>query len=222
LHLGTRRVDGLMTPRTEIVWLDLADSQEEIQRKMVESKHSRFPVCRGTLDNVVGVVKAGDLLQYSARGQPMELAAVTHPPLFVPKTLLAVKLLEQFKRIGARLALVIDEYGGVQGLTTLGDVSETILGEVPALDEPSDLRVVRRKDGSWLLGGSLPVGEFKELFGIRSLPGEGRHYRTLAGFLLMQMRRIPNEGEHFEWETLHFEVVDMDEHRIDKVIARLH
>jgi putative hemolysin len=140
--------------------------------------------------------------------------------LIVPRTLLAVKLLEQFKRSRARLALVIDEYGGVQGLTTLGDVSEAILGEVPVLGEPNHLRVARRRDGSWLLAGTLPIGDFRELFGIRSLPGEGTHYRTLAGFLLMQMRRIPSEGEHFEWGTLHFEVVDMDEHRIDKVIAR--
>jgi putative hemolysin len=219
LHLRTHRVDGLMTPRTAIVWLDLSDSRQEIQRKVVESKHSRFPVCRGTLDNVVGVVKARDLLQYSATSRPIDLVAVMYPPLLVPKNIGAVKLLEQFKKIRTRLALVIDDYG-VQGLTTLYDVSEAIVGEVPTLDEPDDLSVVRRADGSWLLGGSLPIGEFKEIFGLRSLPGGGRHYRTLAGFLMMQLGRIPSEGEHLEWGTLHFEVVDMDRHRIDKIIAK--
>jgi len=220
LHLSTQRVDALMTPRTEIVWLDLADSQVEIERKVVGTNYSLFPLCQGTLDNVLGVVKVADLLQYRAQGQPMDLSAVAQSPLIVPGTVPVVKLLEQFKRTQTRLSMVIDEYGGVQGLVTLDDVSEAILGEVPALDASSDLRVVRREDGSWLLGGRLPIEEFKELFSIRSLPGEGRYYRTLAGFLMMQMRRIPNEGEHFEWGLLRFEVVDMDEHRIDKIIAR--
>lgn len=220
LRFGSRRVGELMTRRAAIEWLDASDSPAVFQRKIIESTHSYLPLCRGGLDNIVGVVKMKDLLQSHARGEPMDPSRVVRSPVIVPEYATTARLLELFKGARARLALVIDEYGVVEGLATLADISEAILGDVPALGESDDVQVVRRDDGSWLLSGRLSIDEFKDLFVLRSLPGEGRHYHTLAGFLMMQMGRIPNEGDRFTWGPLHFEIVDMDDHRIDKVIAR--
>jgi len=220
LRLGSRRVDGLMTPRAAVEWLDLADPEAVIHQRVIDSMHSRLLLCRGGLDNLVGVVKVKDLLQSYVRGQPMDPSSVAFPPVIVTTHATAAALLERFKTSPTSLAAVIDQYGGVAGLATLADVSEAILGEVQSLAEPHEISAVRRADGSWLLGGTLPIEEFKELFRLRSLPGESRQYHTLAGFLLMQMGRIPNEGDHLAWGPLHFEVVDMDDHRIDKVIVR--
>ena len=220
LRFGNRRVGEIMTRRPLIEWLDASDSPETIRRKIIESTHSHLPLCRGGVDNIVGVVKVKELLQAHARGEPMDPSRVVRPPVIVPEYATAGRLLELFKGGRAQLAVVIDEYGAVQGVVTLADISEAILGDVPALGEADDVQAVRRDDGSWLLSGHLSIDEFKDLFVLRSLPGEGQHYHTLAGFLMMQMGRIPNEGDHLAWGPLHFEVVDMDDHRIDKVIVR--
>jgi magnesium and cobalt exporter, CNNM family len=221
LHLRNQRVDALMTPRTKIAWLDIDDSMEKILQTVIHSEHSHFPVCQGSLDNLTGIVKARDILQFSPKDQPSDLKAIIRPPLLVPKNVVAVRLLEQFKNFRSRVAVVVDEYGGVQGLVTLEDVSEAILGEVPAIDERAESQAVQREDGSWLLDGMLPIDEFKRIFGIRQVPGEMQHhYRTLAGFVMMKVKQIPTEGQHFKWSGLHFEVVDMDNHRVDKVIVK--
>jgi putative hemolysin len=208
-----------MTPRLDIAWLDAEDAPEEIARKLRESGYSRFPVGEGSLDSLLGIAQAKDLLVRYLEGGPPDLRANLRPLLFVPENLPAFRVLEAFKAGGAHLALVVDEYGSVQGLVTLNDVMEAIVGEV-ASEEPTESEAVRREDGSWLLGGMLPVDELEDLLDLAPLPDEERgRYHTLGGFVMAQMGRIPRAGEHFDWGGWRFEVVDMDGHRVDKVLA---
>jgi len=216
--LGDLRVGALMTPRTEIVWLDIDDSPEEILRKIADSGNSRFPVGQGSLDNILGIVQVKDMLGRNIGGKPADLKASLRRPLFVPESTHALKVLELFKQSGIHISLVVDEYGTVQGLITLNDILEEIVGDIPSAEELEQPLAVQRDDGSWLLDGMLPINDLKEIFGIRELPGEGI-YQTLGGFVLMHMGRIPHVGNHFEWGELRFEVVDMDKNRIDKVLV---
>jgi CBS domain containing-hemolysin-like protein len=180
-HLDDRQVSALMTPRVKIVWLDLDDSPKEIRRKITDSVHSHFPVCRGSLDNVLGVVEAKELLTRSLAGRPIDLKASLQHPLFVPESISALKLLELLKESRAHIALVVDEYGGLQGLVTLNDILEAIVGELPLAGEVAQPQSVQREDGSWLLDGTLPVEEFKRIFHLGRLPGEEQgYYETLA------------------------------------------
>ena len=220
LLLDERRAAGLMTPRPEIVWLDVEDSLEEVRRKMIASPYSRFPVCQGSLDNVLGEVEARDLLARSLCGEAFDLKSLLQKPLYVPETMPALKVLEAFKKSGTQMALVIDEYGSIQGLVTLKDILEAIVGDIPSAEELAEPQAVQREDGSWLLDGMLPVEELKEILGIGELPGEEQGlYQTTAGFVMTQLGRIPAAAEHFEWGGLRFEVMDMDGNRVDKVLV---
>ncbi len=186
---------------------------------MLENPHSRFPVCRGELDDVVGVVHARDLLAQSLRGEDvLDFAGSVHQPLLVPEGTPALRLLEEFRRSGEHLALVVDEYGGVAGLATHHDVLEEIVGDIPPGGAATDERAVRREDGSWLLDGTLRVHELEDLLG-SAAPIPERGYETLAGFMLDRLGHIPGAGETFEWGGWRFEVADMDANRIDKVLA---
>ncbi|HXH10628.1 MAG TPA: hemolysin family protein [Alphaproteobacteria bacterium] len=219
-RLGDRRVAGVMTPRTEIVWLDVDASPEEIRRTVTESVHSRFLVAQESLDNVLGVVHAKDLLARAFVGQPIDLMALAQQPLYVPESMRALHVLELFKQSGTHIALVVDEYGGIQGLVTPSDILEAIVGDIPSAEELREPQAVQREDGSWLLDGMLSVDEFKELLQLRALPGEEQGvYQTLAGFVIMHLGRIPSAADHFEWGGLRFEVVDMDGNRVDKVLV---
>ena len=219
-RLGDRPVNALMTPRPDIVWLDLEDSAEENRQKMMESAHSRFPVCQGGLDNVLGVLHVTDLLGRSLSGQPLDLTVSLRQPVFVPESTRGLKVLELFKKTGIHMALVVDEYGVVQGVVTLNDILVEIVGDVSSADELENPQAVQREDGSWLLDGMLPVDEFFELFNIDELPGEHRgSYQTLGGFVMTHLGRIPAAAEHFEWEGMRFEVMDMDGNRVDKVLV---
>jgi len=217
-RLGDLRVGALMTPRTEIAWLDIDEPQEEIRRKIAESVHSRYPVGQGSLDNILGIVQVKDLLSLNMAGKPFDLKAILRRPLFVPESTHALKVLELFKQSGIHISLVVDEYGSIQGLITLNDILEEIVGEIPSVEELTEPLAVQREDGSWLLDGMLPVSDFKDIFHIAKLPGEGI-YQTLGGLVLMQMGRIPSVGNSFEWNGLRFEVVDMDKNRVDKVLV---
>jgi len=218
--LGDRRVKELMSTRTDVVWLDVEDSREEVQRKIRDSGPSRFPVCRDGLDTVLGMVQAKDILNTVLCAEELDLVKQSHPPLYVPENGLALKALETFKKTRQHAALAIDEYGVVQGLITIYDILEAIVGDIPTIDdEPEEPLAVQRKDGTWLLDGLLPLDRFKEIFAIGGeLPEEGS-YQTLAGFLLLQLGRIPGATDVVEWEGLRLEVVDMDGNRIDKVLA---
>lgn len=217
-RLGDLRVGALMTPRTEIVWLNIDDSPEEIQLKIADSGRSRFPVGQGSLDNILGIVQVKDMLSRNMACKPIDLRASLRRPLFVPESTHALKVLELFKQSGIHISLVVDEYGSIQGLVTLNDILEEIVGDIPSVEELEEPLAVQREDGSWLLDGMLPISDFKEIFSIKELPGEGI-YQTLGGFVLLQVGRIPAVGNHFEWDGLRFEVVDMDKNRIDKVLV---
>jgi len=212
--LGDQRVYSLMTPRTDIVWLDIDDTMEEVRTKIVENDLSRFPVRQGTLDVILGIVKARDLLVPSLGGQPIKLKELLKPAFFVPETMFASKALEILKEKGTDILLVIDEFGGLQGLLTINDIIEEIVGEME-IDEP---QATQRQDGSWLLDGMLEVDEFKEIFDLSSLPHEDE-YETLSGFVMMSLGRVPQVADHFEWRSYNFEVIDMDGRRVDKVLV---
>ena len=220
IELGDKSARALMTPRTQIVWLDQSDSVEEIRSRISESGHSRFPVGRGSLDNLVGVTQAKDLLASALQGKPIDLTSSLQPPVLVPRTLTALQVLDYIKRSGSHLVLVVDEYGGIEGLLTHHDVLEAIAGDMPFGETGTPSKAVQRADGSWLLDGMIPVDEFKEIFHLDSLPGEKQDaYQTLGGFIFTRMGRVPSVSESFEWNHLRFEIVDMDGKRIDKVLV---
>jgi putative hemolysin len=220
-RLGDRRVDALMTLRAEIIWLDVEDSPDSIQRKISNSTYSLFPVCSGILDNVLGVVQAKDLLNCNLKDGRIDLKKSLLPPLFVPESMKALKVLEKFKETGVHLAIVIDEYGGVQSLVTLTDMLEAMVGDIPHIAELGEPGKIRRDDGSWLMDGMLPIDEFKETFEIEeNLPGEESGlYQTLGGFVMMNLEKVPVVGDRFEWDGLRIEVVDMDDNRVDKLLV---
>lgn len=220
LRLHDQHVSALMTPRKDIVWLDVGDSLEEIRNKTSSCSYSRFPVGQGNLDNALGVVAVKDLFACSLAGQPMDLRALLRPAAFVPESLHALRALELFRRTHERLVLVVDEYGVIKGLLTLNDVISAIVGDFPEHSELSNPQILQCEDGSWLLDGMLPVEKFKEIFHLAQLPGEERgYYQTLGGFLMMYMEQIPSVGQYFEWGGFRFEVLDMDLHRVDKVLV---
>lgn len=217
-RLNDRLINAIMTPRTEIEWLDLEDTSQVLLDEVMHSSHSRFPVANGSLDEVVGILNAKDLLEQHLTNQPFDVLALVQKPLFVPENTPASRVLELVRQSGLHEALVIDEYGGLLGLVTLFDVLEAIVGELPAHDEPSEPEVVLREDGSYLLDGLLPIDELKDLFDLDELPEEEKiGYQTLGGFMMNQLGHIPSSGQKFQFQNFSFEVVDMDSRRVDKV-----
>ncbi|MCK8517576.1 hemolysin family protein [Methanoculleus sp. 7T] len=219
-RLGDRRVSVLMTPRPDVVAVDLEDPPEENWQRMVESGHVYFPVYREHLDNLLGVVSVRNLWARMIAGEPPDLSKAIEPALFVPESVLALTVLEEFKTSGARVALITDEYGSIQGLVTVHDIMEAIVGGIPSVEHPPEAMAVRREDGSWLIDGMLPIDEFHDLFEVGTLPGEDRgYYQTLGGFVMMYLERTPETGDRFTWNNLRFEVLDMDGYRVDKVLV---
>ncbi|MEC4984234.1 MAG: hemolysin family protein [Oscillatoria sp. PMC 1068.18] len=220
LQLDDRKLSTLMTPRPEIIWLSLEDSAEVNRQKIISSNHTRFLVCQASLDDVLGIVQVTDLLSACLNGKPFELTASLRQPLFVPESTQALKVLELFKQTGTHIALIVDEYGVIQGIVTLNDVMEAIVGDIPKTDQSEAPQAIQREDGSWLLDGVLAIAEFRKLFGISELPGEQRgNYHTLGGFVITHLGKIPSAADHFEWRGLRFEVMDMDGNRVDKILV---
>ena len=221
-RLGDRPIKSLMTPRTEIDWLDVDAPFEETQREVLSSGHSRFPVARENLDNCVGIVEIKEFLNASLHGKQIDLVKVSSPPLYVAETASALSVLEQFKQSGDRVAMVTDEYGGVEGLVTLTDLLEAIVGDLPSSDRQGDPDAMQREDGSWLIDGMISSDRLKEILEVEELPYEKEHnYHTLGGLMMTYLRHIPMVGEHFTWERMRFEVVDMDGNRVDKVLVNI-
>jgi len=212
--LGDSRVYSLMTPRTDLVWLDVTDSIEEIRQKIAECPYSRFPVRQDSLETILGIVKSRDLLVESLSGKMIDLKALLKPAFFIPETMFASRALELFKEKNTELLLVVDEFGGLQGLLTINDILEEIVGAME-FEEP---QATQRQDGSWLLDGMLEVDEFKELFEFTALPHEDE-YETLSGFVMTSLGRVPQAADNFEWNGFRFEVMDMDGRRVDKVLV---
>ncbi len=220
LHLGERTVGMLMTPRTRMVSLDVDETPEEVLGKISSSHRSRFPVVQHDAENVIGIVRAKDLLVQIMSGGRFDLRPLVQPPVFVPETMPAPRVLEVFKEQGAHIAMVTDEYGSVQGLITHNDILESIVGDIPARGEGPPPGAVRREDGSWLVDGLMSVGEAREALDLPPLPEEDEGvYHTVGGFVLHMMGTIPAAGQHFDWRDWRFEVMDMDGRRIDKVLV---
>lgn len=208
----------LMTPKARIVWLNIDDGNEINWRKIVASGHSHFPVYQTMRDNVLGIISIKSLWANLALAGQAELKSLITEPLIVVPGISGTKLLETFKQTGKRVALVTDEFGGMQGMVTLIDVFEAIVGDIPSRDEPRKTVIVQREDGSWLCDGLLELSELKARLEIQNLPVEDEEFYTLAGFALQQFGRIPKEGDAFEFNGFKFEVIDMDRHRIDKIL----
>jgi putative hemolysin len=220
LSLDNLLVTAIMTPRAKIVFLSIDDNDEANWRKIVTSGHSYFPVYQKNRDQVVGMVSVKALWAHSAIGLPTALKNLLIPPLIAPESMTATQLLEQFKKTGRHTAIISDEFGAVQGMVTLIDVFEAIVGDLPEPGHRKDAGTKRMEDGSWLVDATLTLAAFKALLGVTGeLPNESSaQYRTAGGFVLTQFGRIPSVGDHFEWSGWRFEVAEMDRRRVDKII----
>jgi putative hemolysin len=219
-RLDELRVTGVMTPRGDIIYLDLEEPLEENVRRIAAGHHSRFPVVRGGLGDVAGIVLAKTLLEESLAGRPVELSNLAKA-LFVPETLTVMDLVAQFKQHRQTMALVVNEFGDVVGLATLNDVMEALVGDIATADDERDRDIVPRDERSWLVDGSVTIERFKDVLDVEvTLPEEGLgSYHTVAGFALLQLDRVPHVADRFEWQGYTFEIVDMDGNRIDKLLV---
>ena len=219
LRIADLTVRAVMTPRPDVVWLDVGDAPEVVIPEVIKAGHSRFPICRGDLDEVVGVVHARDLLEAGFFGKSLNLPGLAAEALVVHDRTPVLRLLDLIKQSGQHMAIVVDEYGTVEGICTVTDILEAIAGDLPEGGEPADADgVVRRADGSWLVEGWLPVEQVEAATGLKGLRAEGSSYHTLAGFVLHQLGHVPVAGETVTVCGIRFEVVDMDGRRIDKVL----
>jgi putative hemolysin len=220
-RLAERRASALMTPRKEIIWLDTAESDEEVRAKLIAHSHAFFPVAQGNLDNVVGILSAKDILGKVLAGEIIDVDQMMHKPLIVPESLSTLQMLDSFRQSTAQFALIADEYGSILGAVTQNDVLESIVGDLPSPEDvigSEEPEMVQREDGSWLVNGSMPADEFREALKLEPLPGQS-HYDTVAGFVMMQLQKIPAVADSFVWNDTRFEVMDMDGKRIDKVLV---
>ena len=221
LNLDERHVGGVLTPRSEMVFLDVQDSAERNRDKLRRELHDVLPICEGGLQKVLGFVRATRVLEEVLEGRTVELAALAEPALFVPESMTLMTLLEQFKRTNMPAALVIDEFGQVEGIVTLTDVITAIVGDLPR-DGEQEPTIVRRDDGSWLLDGALDIATLVRTLEDASLvrPEERQHFHTLGGLAMVSLRRVPRTGDVFDRGRYRFEVVDMDGNRVDRVLAK--
>jgi len=218
LRLGDRRASAVMTPRTQVESLDLDDPEEENRRKIRDSAYSRFPVVQGGSQQVLGIVQAKDLLIAALGGRPFDLRAATRPPLYLPNTVTVLRVLEAFKTSGEPMALVVDEYGDLEGLVTQSDILEALVGDI-AGSADADQRVVRREDGTWLIDGMVGLDELKQVLGISHLPGEDADFHTLGGYVMARLNRVPMVADRVTAADYRFEVVKMDGRRVDRVLV---
>jgi len=223
LRLDEQRIAAIMTPRREMFVVDLDEDEALVRERIVDSEYSRLVVCRGGLDHVLGILQIGDLLKKAVPGHSIgaaDIEAVLHPPLYVPETVTTTQLLESFRRARLQFALIVDEYGDIQGLVTLNDVLAAIVGELSVPEAPEDRDMAQREDGSWLVDGDVGIERLKSVLDINGgLPGEdGLGFHTLGGFIMHMLGRIPSATDHFETAGWRFEVMDMDGNRVDKVL----
>jgi len=220
-QLGDRKVTSLMTNRQEIVWLDLEDTVEENKSKIFDSRHSIYPVCRGTVDDVVGLVYVKDLIATDIEAQMANLSAILRDPVYLPESNRAYQALEKFKEQRVYFGIIVDEYGGLLGVVTMHDIMDALVGDISEdIEEASE--VIRRDDGSYLVDAQLPFDDFLRYFNINMQETERREFvgfNTLGGFVLHILENIPKTGEKFSWKQFDFEVIDMDRSRIDKLLV---
>ena len=219
-RLGDRRVDALMTPRTELTWIDINAPLEETWTSLMKNPHSRIPVADGDLDNILGYIQVRDFLGHSPTDPDFNLKDFIKYPIYVPENMAALKALDNIQTSGVHLAVVVDEFGGITGIVTDYDILEAIVGEIPEDGLDTDALAVEREDGSWLFDGLIVIDQLKEILDISDLPGEDRlAYKTLSGFVMSELGRIPKTGAKFTYDGYEFEVVDMDGRRVDRVLV---
>lgn len=223
LRLDDRHLKALMTPRVDMVFIDLEGERGALLRRIAESQYSRFPVCRGDRSQVVGFIHTGVLFEQAVRAgslDAIDIEAAVQEILYVPETVSAMGVLELFKKNNAELGLIVDEYGDIQGMVTMTDLMSALVGDVTVIGEEHDPDAVQREDGSWLLDGGMVLDRFRDLFdaGLRFPAEDQGAYHTLAGFLLYQFGYIPRPSDSLAWDAWRFEVVDMDGNRIDRVL----
>jgi putative hemolysin len=219
-RLGDRRAFELMTPRGQVVWIDVSETLGEILAALRTHPFSRLPVCDGSVDHVIGVVHTRDLLLATADGNTLDLRKIAREPLFIPETVQALKIAEIFRTAGAEIAFVVDEHGGVEGLLTIADIVESVLGDFPQRGEPVVEYAVRRPDGSWLVDGAMPISELEGVVCIRHRDSAERSFTTVGGLVMTHLGRVPKTGDTFVADNVFFEVLDMDGNRVDKVLVR--
>lgn len=218
-RLDARQLGSLMVPRADIVFIDVNLPPDENLRRLIESEHTRFPVCDGDLDKILGVIHAKQALAAVAQGRAPDYAASAHPAIHVPETLTGMELIDRFRGNQAQMVFVVNEYGEIQGIVTLHDLLEAVTGEFAPRDAEAAW-AVRREDGSWLLDGAIPIPEMKDRLALKAVPEEDKaRYHTLGGMMMLLLGKIPMPGDHADWEGWRLEVVDMDDKRIDKVMA---
>lgn len=217
LRLADRRVRAIMTPRQEVVWLDVTSDPATIAEQLAEHRASRFPVCRETIDHPVGIVDVKDLAPTLLKGEKIRLSDHMRPPLVVPEGAQVLNLLDLFRTEGVHMAIVVDEYGTTEGIVTLADILEAITGELPELGEEPEHGLVARTDGTWLVDGGYPIDEFEDRLRLHGLRDSG-DFETIAGYVLHHLERLPDVGDHFATPHGRFEILDMDGKRIDKVL----
>lgn len=219
LRLGDRTAASVMTPRKDVIWLDIGDSWEATQRTITESKYTKFPVCDGGLDNVIGILTLTNYTRALPSG-PVDLRSLVEEALFIPEHLTASKVLERFREKKVYVGVVIDEYGDVEGLVTLHNLVESVLGDLPEAEDGGDQAIFRREDGSWLVDGSLPLERLRESV-VQDLElREAGHFSTVSGLMMFHLNRIPAIGNVVHLGSYTFEIVDMDGKRVDKVLVR--
>lgn len=218
-RLDERQIGSLMVPRADILWLDAERPLAENLTRIADSDHSRFPVCRGGLGDILGVISAKQIVRQSLHGQTVDIESGLAEPTYVPESLSGMELLDHFRAARSQMAFVVDEYGEIQGLVTLRDVLEAVTGEFEPWDQ-EEAWAVQREDGSWLLDGMIPIPELKDRLELKSVPEEDKGtYHTLSGLMMWLLGRVPHTGDVGIWEQWRLEVVDLDGRRIDKVLA---
>jgi putative hemolysin len=220
-QLGDRKVTSLMTNRQEIVWLDIEDSVEENKAKILESRHSIYPVCRDTVDDVVGLIYVKDLIATNLDDQLADLSAVVKEPVYLPESNRAYQALEKFKEQRVYFGIIVDEYGGLLGVITMHDIMDALVGDISE-DVEEDSEIVRRDDGSFLIDAQLSFDDFIQYFNLNISDAERRGltgFNTLGGLVLHILENIPKAGEKFTWKHFDFEVIDMDRSRVDKLLV---
>ncbi len=217
-HLSDRSITSLMTHRSDIIWFSEKDTEEQIKEKIIQEPHSAYPICKDSIDTIKGVVSIKDLY---VNPDHLQLGEVMQPALFIPENISAYQVLERFKTSKVHSAFIVDEYGSIQGMLTLNDILEAIVGEIPQEEGP-DYEIIERENGSFLIDAQIPFYDFLSRFEKTEWMNEGEQdFDTLAGFILHQLERIPKTGEKFQWKGFSIEIIDMDGHRIDKVLVEI-
>lgn len=217
LHLDDRPIGSLMTPRPDVTWMDVEQPADEALDALRACPHTWFPLCRGVIDDVVGIGNKSDALNLYLEGKPVDLSSIARPPLIIHEGASILRTLDSFRKAPVNMAIVVDEYGSIQGIITQVDLLAAIAGELPE-SERAEPSIVKREDGSLLIDGMISIYDAADALGLRDLP-RGR-FHTLAGFVLFELGQLPSEGQRFTWQSWEFEIVDMDGHRIDKILVR--